>query len=201
MAEQSPLVRLASVRLRQPETATGRGRTGDGATPLVGRATDGAGMGFGAASDFRTLWRVLRFVAVAAAGVATLLLLGGTASARPGASGDWDAPGRCEGEELWTADTGYGFHEGLQFSAGTWSAFDGAGSPHLSSREDQVRIAERVLGSPEFDAWPSCTSRLPLAEAIPPAAPPLAVDDDAEPPSRPAPCGSVLEVEGPVSPV
>jgi len=159
-------------------------------------------MGFGAANDFRMLWRVLRFVAVAAASVATLFLLGGTASARPGTSGDWDAPGRCEGDGLWTADAGYGFHEGLQFSVSAWSASDDAGSPHLSSREEQVRIAERVLGSHEFDAWPSCTSSLSLAEAIPPAAPPpLAVDDDAEPPSRPAPCVSVLEVEGPASTV
>jgi resuscitation-promoting factor RpfA len=133
-------------------------------------------MGFG---------RVLRFTTVAAAGVTALFSLGGVADARPEAPVDRD----CDSGEVWAAEADSEYFGGLEFSVDTWSAFGETGFPHRSTREEQVRVAESVLGTPGYDAWPSCASTFTLAEAVPPApAHAEAVDEDAEPPSLPAPC-------------
>lgn len=86
------------------------------------------------------------------------------------ASGDqWDALAQCETGGNWATNTGNGFGGGLQFAHGsgwsTWRSFGGteyADHPWEATREQQIDIAERVLASSGWGAWPGCASRLGL---------------------------------------
>lgn len=125
---------------------------------------------------------------VGAAGVA----FAGTANAAP--DSDWDRLAQCESGGNWAINTGNGFQGGLQFSPSTWSGHGGgqfAGAANQASREQQIVVAERVLASQGWGAWPSCSSRLGLSSGasqrdVPaqPAAPtlpsPVATDPSAD---------------------
>jgi hypothetical protein len=82
-------------------------------------------------------------------------------------SGDrWDQLAQCESGGNWATNTGNGFGGGLQFmhqrSYSTWLSFGGAEfAPHPweASREQQIEIAERVLASSGWRAWPGCSKR------------------------------------------
>jgi Transglycosylase-like domain/LysM domain len=74
----------------------------------------------------------------------------------------WDRLAQCESGGNWATNTGNGYSGGLQFSPGTWRANGGSGSPHSASRAEQIRVAERVLASQGWGAWPSCSARLGL---------------------------------------
>ena len=74
----------------------------------------------------------------------------------------WDELADCESGGDWSIDTGNGYYGGLQFSASTWSALGGTGLPHEHPREVQVAVAERLLDSQGWGAWPSCASQLGL---------------------------------------
>jgi len=94
---------------------------------------------------------------VAVAGIiagAPLGLAVGTASAAP--SMDWDAVAKCESGNNWSINTGNGYYGGLQFSMQTWRGHGGQGNPAAASREEQIRIAERVLQTQGYKAWPTC---------------------------------------------
>src|SRR5690606_3391878 len=69
---------------------------------------------------------------------------------------NWDAIAQCESGGNWASDTGNGFYGGLQFKPSTWAAHGGTGSPARASREEQIRVAERVLASQGLKAWPKC---------------------------------------------
>ena len=72
-------------------------------------------------------------------------------------SGAWDRIAQCESGGNWQINTGNGYYGGLQFSLGTWRANGGTGMPHQASREEQIRIAERVrAASGGYGAWPHC---------------------------------------------
>ncbi len=88
--------------------------------------------------------------------VAPLALGTGTANAD---SMNWDAVAACESGGNWAINTGNGYYGGLQFTMGTWRANGGSGSPHLASREEQIRVAENVLRSQGRGAWPTCGRR------------------------------------------
>jgi hypothetical protein len=78
----------------------------------------------------------------------------------------WDVLSSCESGQNWSANTGNGFVGGLQFLPETWRAHGGttfAPSAELASREQQIAIAERVLASQGWGAWPACSARLGLA--------------------------------------
>ncbi|GGM84272.1 hypothetical protein GCM10012275_63670 [Longimycelium tulufanense] len=93
----------------------------------------------------------------AAAGVGTF------AHATP--TSTWDALARCESGGKWNISTGNGFSGGLQFLPSTWHAFGGskyAPSAHQATREQQIRVAERVLRSQGWGAWPACSAKLGL---------------------------------------
>ncbi len=97
---------------------------------------------------------------VAVAGIiagAPLGLAVGTASAAP--SMDWDAVAKCESGNNWSINTGNGYYGGLQFSMQTWRGHGGQGNPAAASREEQIRIAERVLQSQGPQAWPTCGAK------------------------------------------
>jgi LysM repeat protein len=74
----------------------------------------------------------------------------------------WDRLAQCESGGSWSTNTGNGYSGGLQFSAGTWRANGGSGSAHTASRAEQIRVAQRVLASQGWGAWPACSSRLGL---------------------------------------
>lgn len=72
---------------------------------------------------------------------------------------NWDAVAQCESSGNWHINTGNGFHGGLQFTSGTWRAFGGtsyAPEANQATREEQIRIAERVLRGQGLGAWPVC---------------------------------------------
>ena len=80
----------------------------------------------------------------------------------PGSS-IWDTLAQCEAGGDWTADTGNGFYGGLQFTAGTWLEHGGgrfAPAANYASREQQIAVAQRVLETQGWVAWPACSLKL-----------------------------------------
>ena len=85
----------------------------------------------------------------------------------PAASGGgvWDSLAQCESGGNWGTSTGNGFQGGLQFHSQTWSSFGGgefAASASQASRDGQIAVAERVLNSQGWGAWPGCSAKLGL---------------------------------------
>ena len=88
--------------------------------------------------------------------------------AAPSLTGDrWDQLANCETGGNWAANTGNGFGGGLQFmhqrSYSTWRSFGGseyAAHPWDASREEQIAVAEKVLASSGWNAWPGCSRKL-----------------------------------------
>lgn len=84
----------------------------------------------------------------------------------PGDGSRWDQLAQCECGGNWGCNTGNGFGGGLQFmhqrSYSTWLSFGGgefAPHPWEASREQQIIIAERVLASSGWNAWPGCSRK------------------------------------------
>ncbi|MCW2649277.1 MAG: Transglycosylase domain protein [Mycobacterium sp.] len=69
---------------------------------------------------------------------------------------NWDAVAQCESSGNWSTNTGNGFYGGLQFLPSTWNENGGVGFPHRASREEQIRVADRVLRTQGIGAWPVC---------------------------------------------
>lgn len=137
----------------------------------------------------RALVGGLAFAGIAATGVG---LAAAPASAASGST--WDALAACESSGNWAANTGNGYYGGLQFTQSTWAANGGSGSPAGASRETQIAVAENVLASQGWGAWPACSAKLGLsgtsgaapAPVAQPAAPaPAAPAQQA--PAQPAP--------------
>jgi murein DD-endopeptidase MepM/ murein hydrolase activator NlpD len=90
-----------------------------------------------------------------------------TEASRPALAGPgvWDALALCESGGNWSANTGNGFVGGLQFLPQTWASHGGsafAPAPNGATREQQIAIAERVLESQGWRAWPACSAMLGL---------------------------------------
>lgn len=89
-----------------------------------------------------------------------------TAPAPPVANGAvWDQLAQCESSGNWSMNSGNGYSGGLQFYQGTWVAYGGtqyATYAYQASREAQIAVAERVLASQGWNAWPGCARRLGL---------------------------------------
>ncbi len=84
----------------------------------------------------------------------------------PGDGSRWDQLAQCESGGNWATNTGNGFGGGLQFmhqkSYSTWLSFGGgefAPHPWEASREQQIVVAEKVLASSGWGAWPGCTRK------------------------------------------
>ena len=78
----------------------------------------------------------------------------------------WDQLAQCEAGGNWATNTGNGFGGGLQFmhqrSYSTWLSFGGgefAAHPWDASREEQIAVAEKVLASSGWKAWPGCSRK------------------------------------------
>ncbi|MFD3329134.1 transglycosylase family protein [Streptomyces sp. NPDC058701] len=84
----------------------------------------------------------------------------------PGGEWPWDCVADCESGGRWAVNTGNGFYGGLQFWQPTWEEHGGlafAARADLASREQQIRVAEDVLGAQGWEAWPVCAKRYGLA--------------------------------------
>ena len=104
--------------------------------------------------------RLLRAAVAAAITLGAPLALAGTADAAPTSA--WDRLAQCESGGNWGIATGNGYYGGLQFSAGTWRAHGGSGMPHNASKGEQIAVAERVLATQGWGAWPACSKKLGL---------------------------------------
>ena len=78
----------------------------------------------------------------------------------------WDQLAQCETGGNWAANTGNGYGGGLQFAHtsrwSTWLSYGGgdyADHPWDASREQQIAVAEKVLASSGFKAWPGCSRK------------------------------------------
>lgn len=101
------------------------------------------------------------FAGTAIAGVGA-----GTTDAFAAPDSDWDALAQCESGGNWHINTGNGYYGGLQFSAGTWTGHGGgefAATADQATREQQIYVAEKVLASQGWGAWPSCAAQLGLS--------------------------------------
>lgn len=78
----------------------------------------------------------------------------------------WDDLAGCEASGDWSLNTGNDFYGGLQFTYGTWTGNGGAdfdtSGPFPFSREQQIAVAESVLASQGWGAWPLCSLKLGL---------------------------------------
>ncbi|MFC9247964.1 transglycosylase family protein [Streptomyces sp. NPDC057136] len=73
--------------------------------------------------------------------------------------GPWDCVAACESGGDWHANTGNGYYGGLQFRQSTWEehgGLDHAPRADLATREEQIQVAEEVLGTQGWGAWPHC---------------------------------------------
>ncbi len=118
-------------------------------------------------------------VVIAATAVAVGAPVSSTLSNADAATGaTWDRLAGCESGGNWHINTGNGYYGGLQFSSGTWLGYNGgryASRADLATREEQITIAEKVLHSQGWGAWPACSASLGLdssdANASDPTAP------------------------------
>ena len=107
-----------------------------------------------------------KFTAGTVAFGAAAAIMAPTASAAP--DSDWDRLAQCEAGGNWHINTGNGYHGGLQFNPQTWQANGGgqfAATADQASREQQIVVAERVLASQGWGAWPACSASLGLNSA------------------------------------
>ncbi|MFG1794609.1 resuscitation-promoting factor Rpf1 domain-containing protein [Nocardia sp. NPDC049149] len=122
--------------------------------------------------------RTVAKVAVTGAIIGTAgVALAGNASAAP--DSDWDRLAQCEAGGNWGIDTGNGFQGGLQFSPSTWRAHGGgeyAASASQATKEQQIAVAEKVLASQGWGAWPSCSANLGLSSKPTPRSAPTTPD-------------------------
>jgi len=89
-----------------------------------------------------------------------------TSAASSGGSGVWDRLAQCEAGGNWSHPTvSGGYSGGLMFYSGTWNAMGGrayAATASGATREQQITVAERVLASSGWGAWPGCSRKLGL---------------------------------------
>ncbi len=75
----------------------------------------------------------------------------------------WETLARCETGGDWHADTGNGYHGGLQLSPRTWVAHGGgqfAPKADDATREQQILIGDRIRAEQGWEAWSSCADEV-----------------------------------------
>ncbi|WP_411709478.1 resuscitation-promoting factor Rpf1 domain-containing protein [Corynebacterium sp. LaCa116] len=123
-----------------------------------------------------------KFAASTVAVGAAAAIMAPNAAAAP--DSDWDRLAQCESGGNWAINTGNGYYGGLQFSGATWNAFGGgqyAATANQATREQQIAVAEKILASQGWGAWPACSASLGLNSAATPR------NLDAAPAPAPAP--------------
>ncbi|MFB7983152.1 transglycosylase family protein [Streptomyces vinaceus] len=101
-----------------------------------------------------------RTAAVAVPLALTILLAPAAAPVGAASVATWDKVAQCESSGNWSYNQpGHPYYGGLQFLKSTWDAFGGrqyAAYPHQATKEQQIRIAEKVLAAQGQGAWPTC---------------------------------------------
>lgn len=140
----------------------------------------------------RTASLVLAGSALTTLGV---VLPAGSASAA--SSADWDRLAQCESSGNWAANTGNGFYGGLQFTQSTWQGYGGAAyasRADLASASEQKVIADRVLASQGWGAWPACSQATGLAGSSTSGAPTYSPPPSAPVAAAPAPAATSVSL-------
>ncbi|RKR76574.1 transglycosylase family protein [Frondihabitans australicus] len=106
----------------------------------------------------RALFGGAALVALTAGGVGLM-----AAPANAASTSTWESLAQCESGGNWATNTGNGYYGGLQFTQSTWNANGGTGSPAAASESTQISVAERVLASQGWGAWPACSAKLGLS--------------------------------------
>ena len=133
-----------------------------------------------------------KFAASTVAVGAAAAIMAPNAAAAP--DSDWDRLAQCESGGNWAINTGNGYHGGLQFNAQTWQAYGGgefAPTANLATREQQIAVAEKILASQGWGAWPACSASLGLNSAATPR------NLDAAPAPAPQPAAPEAPAEAP----
>ncbi|MEU6126874.1 transglycosylase family protein [Streptomyces sp. NPDC047123] len=79
------------------------------------------------------------------------------------AKGPWHCLAQCESSGRWQTNTGNGFYGGLQFWQPTWEEHGGltyAPRADLATKEEQIKVAEKVLRTQGWKAWPVCSKEV-----------------------------------------
>ncbi|WP_107450751.1 transglycosylase family protein [Streptomyces silvensis] len=79
------------------------------------------------------------------------------------AEGPWACLAECESSGRWDSNTGNNFYGGLQFHPATWVEHGGlayAPRADLATREQQIKIAQKVLVTQGWKAWPVCSKKV-----------------------------------------
>ncbi|WP_330333806.1 transglycosylase family protein [Streptomyces sp. NBC_00536] len=123
-----------------------------------------------------TINRASLVVTAGGAGIALPFI--GAGAAHAATVDTWNKVAACESTNNWHINTGNGYYGGLQFSQSTWRAFGGtayAARADLATRDQQIAVAEKVLGSQGPQAWPVCSKEAGLSRGgAKPAVTPLA---------------------------
>lgn len=108
-----------------------------------------------------------RALVVAGIGAASAVAVAGTATATSAATpSQWSSIAACESGSSWHINTGNGYYGGLQFAQSTWAGYGGsayASRADLASPAQQQAVANRVLASQGWNAWPTCSRTTRLA--------------------------------------
>ncbi|HEY9367921.1 transglycosylase family protein [Streptomyces sp.] len=81
----------------------------------------------------------------------------------------WGCVADCESGGDWHINTGNGFYGGLQFWQPTWEEHGGlkyARRADLATRAQQIKVAEEVLRTQGWKAWPVCSKRYGLSGRV-----------------------------------
>ncbi|MEU0400581.1 transglycosylase family protein [Streptomyces sp. NPDC006197] len=81
----------------------------------------------------------------------------------------WGCVAECESSGRWHVNTGNGFYGGLQFWHPTWVEHGGleyAARADLATRQQQITVAEGVLRTQGWGAWPVCSKRYGLSGRV-----------------------------------
>ncbi|WP_327134391.1 transglycosylase family protein [Streptomyces sp. NBC_01343] len=109
-------------------------------------------------------------LAVTAGGAGLALPLIGAGTADAASVDTWNKVADCESTNNWHINTGNGYYGGLQFSQSTWRAFGGtayAARADLATKDQQIAVAEKVLGGQGPQAWPVCGKQAGLSRSGP----------------------------------
>ncbi|MER6096153.1 transglycosylase family protein [Streptomyces sp. NPDC001728] len=81
----------------------------------------------------------------------------------------WGCVAECESSGDWHVNSGNGFYGGLQFWHPTWVEHGGlkfARRADLATRPQQITVAEEVLRTQGWGAWPVCSKRYGLSGRV-----------------------------------
>ncbi|MGW8376246.1 transglycosylase family protein [Actinacidiphila sp. SB3-2] len=116
----------------------------------------------------RRMARISLAITAGGAGIALPLL--GAGSAHAADVSTWDKVAQCESGGDWSINTGNGYSGGVQFDQQTWSGHGGtqyAPSAGEATKEQQIKIAEKVLAEQGPSAWPNCGPKAGLSQGGP----------------------------------